>query len=400
MVSSILDLPPELADIVFADLSQGDILSARLVCRLLYALTIHSFQKKCISTITTDLSSEMLERIKQLSECEGLKYYVKKIVIRGHARLEIPDEESKDSPWEDYATATQEQASETMASKILTNAICERFTNCLSCKVLVSSDMEWKVTGCNDFYHRDGSYSALDLIYSLIKATGRIFTDLHIDYCGPFSNTFSPPKREMQYFTNLKFTRAMHQLQSLTITTPAISTNSEWTVEFPRVSLLPNLHKLTLHTKAPNNEFPKLFLRKRWNPPIEQLELKNYDSPYRDMTKGIITLATTLTSLSLGNIDLRGSWKYVFKEWSIHLTNLESLELSSLMETRDGIGRYVAFDQLLRNSKSNPPTQPRVDFIIVREKRYVATIAYNGPHMSAALLKLSHGYSLATLQDW
>ena len=82
MSSQLAVLPAELVELIADRVQPADLLSFRLVCRLLRAKSIQCFGRTFFSVVRSDLSLPSLEKLKSISEHEQLKDHVQGLLIK------------------------------------------------------------------------------------------------------------------------------------------------------------------------------------------------------------------------------------------------------------------------------------------------------------------------------
>ena len=87
MSSQLAVLPFEIVEFIAGRAEPADLLSLRLVCRLLRAKSIQCFGRTFFSVVRSDLSITSLEKLKSISEHEQLKHHVQGLLIKGYNGL-------------------------------------------------------------------------------------------------------------------------------------------------------------------------------------------------------------------------------------------------------------------------------------------------------------------------
>jgi hypothetical protein len=83
MSNQLARLPVEIVEFIASRAEPADLLSLRLVCRLLRAKSIHCFSRVFFSIVRSDLSITSLEKLKSISEHEQSKHHVQAMLISG-----------------------------------------------------------------------------------------------------------------------------------------------------------------------------------------------------------------------------------------------------------------------------------------------------------------------------
>ena len=128
MAGYLPELTTEIVQLIADTLEPADLCSLRLVCREISNKTLHTFGQTCFANLGTNLTSESLQRLQNISEVDHLARHVHNLRIQCLGDRFNPRQSSEDQS----VDLDEESIAE---AELLENILVNRFVNCRSFEI-------------------------------------------------------------------------------------------------------------------------------------------------------------------------------------------------------------------------------------------------------------------------
>jgi hypothetical protein len=378
--SNLCALATELVSNIAECLEPKDLLNLRLVCKVIFQKTLHSFGLTCLESIRIDLTSLSLQRLKALTDDEQMGQYVQRLFITSFKDLE-------GGPW-DLGTI-ESQGNPPTCYQILLEAI-RRLKNCRSFYIDLYFPQHYKDIEALD------PLEVTVILLKICDQTGVSMKSFSIDFDPHRTYGEQLSLRYPVQDLHLGIQGAWLQLEELSVNAADAETYLKWLVDpFPIAS---RLRKLSLNFdhavfRPGDGGLIDLISSCAKCSSLREFRISDCCFSFESLSKFLLHFADNLCILNLWRIRIidGAHWNTIFGLIQSSFPRLETISFKWLKEGTLGdieSGRYIVFPRMFER-----PSMSRLKgggIVIERERKFkgeirVFEVSYSGGEISEAL---------------
>jgi hypothetical protein len=382
MVCPLPKLPVEVIDFVAGSLEPTDLFSLRFVCRELNLKTLHYFGRTHFSTVRTNLTSQSLQKLHDISEKKHLRDHVQTLFIKesdGYGQRDL----GEGFYWPRHPSGCLQAP--LVGVERLRDILVNDLVQCKSFRIHGHG-------GTNEYKSdRLDPIDAVGIILAIIAETSLPVKSFFMDFHNHNTGSVDAKQLQMDLYRQPQFRKAWAHLEELRLELTMKSDTFDWAMDL--LSHAPSLRKLSMNFSS--GFFASFFSRSvsfsHIFTGLQDLRLGHAWVKVETLSSLLLHSRDSLRALSFWfvNIESGGTWATVLSDLRNILPHLESISIFWSMEWEHSESRtpYVMFPTLHENPVV-PGTQGR-EFQLRYKKwkgeRRVFGASYHGPGTGVAL---------------